>query len=732
MNSNSDKNENGVNSEFIDKSVHERVKKNHNRSDDLNTIDKITYNEEKENILYNYNFINDFYKNEDMKNTTNVSKTGKYVLDINKYLKNIDQNIPITLDILEEKFENFPKNKVSSKDFGVIKSYAANTSQGIIRDYNEDRVTIIINLAKPSTCNIKDSDWPKISFFGVFDGHGGSKCADYLKDNLLSKIVQNIHFPKDIKNAIKKGFEISEKEFLENYAVEDGKIIDNSGSCALILLIINETLYVANLGDSRCVISLKNGRILKDVTRDHKPSYPYEKERILLNNGALYQTETPINYKEDNIEIFKDKVILGPIRVNPGRLSVSRTIGDAEAKIPAYGGKLNVIISEPDIYTYNLEKEDVDFVLMGCDGIYDKLSSKEILDCAWMLLNDPHKKYNKDLNSSCGNIVDMILRMAMISKSYDNVTCVMAAFKGMEKLKKRYTNKNLGNLIPLIDVNMLKEKNLKLKKYEKTILFHKKIKLPNLKLKIQPNISNKKKNKNSFKKLNLESINLNNKNSDMPSARFCDIHLKRNDNIYNRNKTVINKIKERVNYSQVLVSKPFEQNKFLDGKNINKSNYQKLILNKINDKKSINNSIGIIPYNNKFINGSNKINIKKIKNNRKNNEYIKNFVSKYIGKEKISLFNDNNFINNSSKYIKNKNEHNIKKFKSSDTSHLNFSNEKNKKINTSLNNDIKNMLTFENVQKNSNIYPIIDKNLLKENMEKALKLSSQFAKDNFI
>ena len=83
MNSNSDKNENGVNSEFIDKSVHERVKKNHNRSDDLNTIDKITYNEEKENILYNYNFINDFYKNEDLKNTTNVSKTGKYVLDIN-------------------------------------------------------------------------------------------------------------------------------------------------------------------------------------------------------------------------------------------------------------------------------------------------------------------------------------------------------------------------------------------------------------------------------------------------------------------------------------------------------------------------------------------------------------------------------------------------------------------------------------------------------------------------
>jgi serine/threonine protein phosphatase PrpC len=26
--------------------------------------------------------------------------------------------------------------------------------------------------------------WPKCSFFGVFDGHGGSSCAQFLRDNL--------------------------------------------------------------------------------------------------------------------------------------------------------------------------------------------------------------------------------------------------------------------------------------------------------------------------------------------------------------------------------------------------------------------------------------------------------------------------------------------------------------------------------------------------------------------
>jgi len=33
-----------------------------------------------------------------------------------------------------------------------------------------------------------------------------------------------------------------------------------------------------------------------------------------------------------------DKLIVGPLRVLPGRLSVSRTFGDAEAKLPKYGG----------------------------------------------------------------------------------------------------------------------------------------------------------------------------------------------------------------------------------------------------------------------------------------------------------------------------------------------------------------------------------------------------------
>ena len=73
---------------------------------------------------------------------------------------------------------------------------------------------------------------------------------------------------------------------------------------------------------------------------------------------------------------------MGPLRVSPGKLSVSRTIGDIAAKDPRFGGNPNVIISIPEIkYFDNSDKND--FILIFCDGIYEKLKNKDIIDCIW-------------------------------------------------------------------------------------------------------------------------------------------------------------------------------------------------------------------------------------------------------------------------------------------------------------------------------------------------------------
>ena len=494
---------------------------NNTRANNMNLLK--SREEMKNTSLPDPNFLNDYYKNEDSKINNNKTKDGKFIIDMNELIGKKESEIPISLDVLQEQFENYPKHKISSRDFGIIKAYAANTSQGIVRDYNEDRVSIVINMMKPPNCKIDDSEWPRISYFGIFDGHAGNKCADYLKDNLLKKISSNNYFPNDMIKAIKYGFESAEKDYLENHAVQNNKLIDRSGSCALILLTKNNTLYIANVGDSRCVVSCSNGKIKKDVTRDHKPNYPYEKERILKNSGSVYQTEIPIELdsEDEDDDILKDKVILGPYRVIPGRLSVSRTIGDAEAKVPTFGGNPKVIISEPDIFVYDLEKDDVDFFVMGCDGIYDQLSSKDVIDCAWMVLSASNI-INSSLNMSCGNIVDLILKMSMTRKSYDNVTCLMIAFKEREDLRYSKSKKdivlNCYNEIKFYNKIPNNNPMFKMNKNTEKTIFLNKNKLPSLHLvnRNRNNIRFKKlfKNNNYFSnyigKLNITNINRNN------------------------------------------------------------------------------------------------------------------------------------------------------------------------------------------------------------------------------
>ena len=84
--------------------------------------------------------------------------------------------------------KNYELAKFASKTHGLITSYAANTHQGISRNYNEDRVSIILNMTKPSSkADLKE--WPKCSFFAIYDGHGGNACADFLKDHLHNIII---------------------------------------------------------------------------------------------------------------------------------------------------------------------------------------------------------------------------------------------------------------------------------------------------------------------------------------------------------------------------------------------------------------------------------------------------------------------------------------------------------------------------------------------------------------
>jgi len=67
---------------------------------------------------------------------------------------------------------------------------------------------------------------------------------------------------------------------------------------------------------------------------------------------------------------------MGPVRVLPGRLSVSRTFGDCLAKMEKYGGNPKCIVAEPEIHVVKITDE-TDFILIGSDGIFDKITTEE-------------------------------------------------------------------------------------------------------------------------------------------------------------------------------------------------------------------------------------------------------------------------------------------------------------------------------------------------------------------
>jgi hypothetical protein len=168
-----------------------------------------------------------------------------------------------------------------------IKGFASKTDRGCVRNYNEDRICIIANVERPD--HIAEGLWPKCSYFAIYDGHGGSTCPDFLKDNLHQYIFNNQYFPHSPKMALLKGFEQAESAF-RLLALQDPESVDVSGSCAVVVLVVNDLCYIANLGDSRVVSSFYAGNRAKQLTTDMKPTEESEQQRVTKAGGKIYQS----------------------------------------------------------------------------------------------------------------------------------------------------------------------------------------------------------------------------------------------------------------------------------------------------------------------------------------------------------------------------------------------------------------------------------------------------------
>jgi protein phosphatase 2C family protein 2/3 len=108
-----------------------------------------------------------------------------------------------------------------------------------------------------------------------------------------------------------------------NLFYSKNQCIDSSGSSAIIILIINDSCYIANLGDSRALYSADEGIQFFQLSRDHKPNDPIEKKRIYKAGGSIYKANIQQITESSNGFKAKEGLINLPYRIYPGRLSVS-------------------------------------------------------------------------------------------------------------------------------------------------------------------------------------------------------------------------------------------------------------------------------------------------------------------------------------------------------------------------------------------------------------------------
>ena len=369
------------------------------------------------------------------------AKSSKNIIGHIKGLEEIDEK---ALDnAFSKAYPDYGKCVYSQKMQGLMKSYAYNSYKGIVKNYNEDRVIVVSQIQKPQKTIHRT--WPKMSYFAVFDGHGGENCSEYLKNNFLDYLIENKNFPHDIKASITETFDKLEDEFYEKNKQKPKDQIDNSGSCALVAIMTENKIYIGNIGDSRAIMSLNNGTKVKQLSIDHKPNNLKEYERITKNGGKVYidedvkedengkLDESKLNFITDKNDFNQYKCQNEVIfRHFPSHLAVLRSIGDIKVKKPEYGALKGNIIHTPEVFVYDYSPS-YDFMVMGCDGIFDDLSNEEIIGAAWHVFKDKAKEKNYDLNLLTADSCDMIIKYAMDVMTSDNLSCIVIGMEGVQK-----------------------------------------------------------------------------------------------------------------------------------------------------------------------------------------------------------------------------------------------------------------------------------------------------------
>jgi len=239
------------------------------------------------------------------------------------------------------------------------------------------------------------------AFFGVYDGHGGSRCSKYLE----SAMVNAVGVAKDPTDEVelKKICMQVDQEFLKREAErEDG----STAVFSVVTPVEGKNQYhitTANIGDSRALLIRANGKV-EALTEDHKPNNPEEMERIQAAGGSV-----------------------SSCRVD-GQLALSRAIGDWNYKDnPNLPPSKQKVIPVPDVTKVTANAGDT--LLICCDGLFEQMTNEEVGGFVYKQLQESKFK-------DPAVVLQDLLELSLERGSKDNMSALSVCFRDGTKYHK--------------------------------------------------------------------------------------------------------------------------------------------------------------------------------------------------------------------------------------------------------------------------------------------------------
>ena len=297
-----------------------------------------------------------------IKKNLNSNQNGEQ--NLNSIHNNIRKEIKVskTKSLLK-----IPKGNNSAHDIKVVKKIIKGKSE------NNLKVRKKIRIMKIDSCTIEGKSFKQKynqeNFFmkekflnkkeefliGICDGHGKH-------GKLISKYIINL-LPKLISST-------SENEIVNSYLQMNKHIISEnnkkfdcslSGASCISLIISLEKVISINLGDNKAVLARQENGLYNyvNLNRQHKPTEPDERERIIENNGDIGCLNE--NNGDKKIVLLKNSDIPG--------LTISRSFGDIIAHSVG-------VISEPEVKSFYFNGKEK-FVILASNDYWEIIDAEE-------------------------------------------------------------------------------------------------------------------------------------------------------------------------------------------------------------------------------------------------------------------------------------------------------------------------------------------------------------------